>query len=108
MATKKVTELPERVTLNLDSLERETKADPFSIAFGGRRIEFADVQEIDYRILMTFESDPLAFFSHAIKAEDKEHFDAQPLPGWKLEALIRAYRDHYGLGAPGNAPGSGI
>lgn len=106
--TKKVTALPERVSINLDSLEREDRPEEFSAVVGGKRLVFADPKEVDYRLLMEFEANPNLFFSEALSEEDKEHWDSQErIPAWKLEALVAAYRDHFGLGAPGNDAGSG-
>lgn len=106
---------PDKIMLNLDTLEREQvrglpkkKPEPFRLTFLGRNLTFEDPLEIPSPILMRMEESPERFFRAALDDDDYNHilanFDA--IPGWKLQALMQGYQDYYGLDGQGNARGS--
>lgn len=106
---------PEKIQLNLDTLEREQvrglpakKVEPFRIVFDGKMLTFEDPLEIAAPILMRMEETPERFFRAALDNEDFAHIMVNfgKLPGWKLQALLQSYQDYYGLDGQGNAIGS--
>lgn len=99
-----------KVSLNLDSLERENRAEPFSVVIGGKRYVLLDVQDTDYRALLgglraAQTGRPEVLMALIVPAKDIEAFDANSLPTYKLQALIAAYMKHYGVDL-GEAPAS--
>lgn len=99
---------PSKVTLNLDTLEREGAPEPFAIAHGGRRYELQDPHDVDYRELLESQQlaaagNPARAIELVVREEDREAFFANPMPSWKLEKLFRAYNEHFGLPSPGEA-----
>lgn len=115
MATS-TTPSPEKIQLNLDTLEREQvrglpkkKPEPFRITFLGRNLTFEDPLEVPSPILMRMEETPERFFRAALASDDDfthimNNFDA--IPGWKLQAIMQGYQDYYGIDSAGNARGS--
>lgn len=97
----------EKVQLNLDSLDREEAFEPFAFVLDGRRIVMTDPKEISWQDLQTIEV-PSQFAKHAMSVEDRKFFVAKKLPGWKFNALFKAYQEHYGLDTEGNAHASRI
>ena len=90
------------VTINLDTYEVERPSEEFSFVLGGRRIVALDPRDIDWRLLVDID-DPDAFADTVLSDEDGEFFkEFAPFPAGKLNALLTAYRDHFGLGSPGN------
>jgi hypothetical protein len=104
MATvKKIT--PDKISMNLDTLEREGgDREPFVVVIGGRTVTFTDATELDWRILMKM--GPYDFFVHCLSDEDHEYVMTQPIKGWQIQKMVKAYQDHYGLVDEGNAAGS--
>lgn len=96
---------PTPISFDLDGLEREGAPGPFVTHIGGRRIQFVDANEVDWQTIETLDSDR-ALYKLVIPEEDQEHFFAQKIPMWKIQALARAYRDHFGMGTAGNAVAS--
>jgi len=94
--TDNVTPLPQKVHLNLDTLEREKTYETFTPVVNGRAIRMTDPSELDWKVLLTIE-DPSQFLRHAIAEEDKEYLRNQDIPGWKFAKLIEGYVKHYGL-----------
>lgn len=90
---------PAPVSLNLDTVEREGgDRPPFVFTLGGKRIQLADALELDWKILITAEKDPPQFYREAIMDdEQRKHFFAQKIPGWKMQRLMRSYFEHYGI-----------
>lgn len=115
MAAASTTPSPEKVQLNLDTLEREQvrglpkpKAEPFKISFNGKVLTFEDPLEISAPVLMRMEETPERFFRAALGDEDFIHImtNFDQIPGWKLQALMQGYQDYYGLDGQGNVSGS--
>lgn len=88
---------PAPVALNLDTLDREARPDPFSVVLGGKPYVFIDPEDIDWRDLLDALNNPRVFFAKMLHAEDAEEFERNDLPGWKLNKLIGAYLEHYGI-----------
>lgn len=106
-----------RVNLDLDTLEREhvrglpEKKDPFVVNLDGRVVTFKDAVEVDALVLMDLLSSPARFFKGTLDGDDYRHVMdvyAKPgkLPGWKLNGLMQAYQDYYGLDDQGNVVAS--
>ncbi|MFG3710883.1 hypothetical protein [Micromonospora sp. NPDC047730] len=94
------------VALDLDTLEREGAKDPFTFRHGGKRFMMSDPQEIDWQKLLVALRDPVFFMTLALPADDREEFFSLDMPSWKMNRLVKAYSEHYGLPSPGEAAGS--
>lgn len=98
---------PPKVALNLDTLEREgDQPEPFMVVFQGKPMTFQDAQELDHQQLRRAMYEPTYFFQIALSREDSKRFLAAKVPTWKIEELMSAYNEHYGLDTPGNANAS--
>ena len=92
----------DKITINLDTYEDEKPAEPFVFVLEGRRMEAKNPGDIDWRLLADID-DPDAFADTCLEEDDAEFFKGvTPFPAKKLNALSTAYRDHFGLGSPGN------
>lgn len=97
MPKDNVRTLNQKVNLNLDELERESK-EPFSAVIDGHRFTMKDPQEIDFKDLLSIEH-PANFFKYALDDDAKKILAEATVPGWKFEALLKGYMEHYGLDA---------
>lgn len=96
-----------KVSLNLDTLEREDPREPFSIVISGKRIVMSDPSDLDWKVLMDLnENNPMQFFRYVVAPDDQAHFKKADIPGWKMRKLMELYQEHYGLDNLGNAVGS--
>lgn len=109
------TSRPNRVHLNLDSLDRERvvgvpdkKTDPYVVTFAGRELTFADASELPYETVLNMDTHPTIFFRSTLSEEDYAFFreHSRQLKGWQLRALMDGYRGYYGLDEQGNVVGS--
>lgn len=93
-----------KAALNLDALEREggTRI-PFDVVINGRRFVMADPKEIDWQDLLVAMRNPVMFIRMILPPDDHRDFFAAKIPSWKMDALIVAYQQHYGLPDPGEA-----
>lgn len=91
-----------RIQVNLDTLEREVKREPFSFVLNGRQIVLSDPADLDWQIVESFTSER-EFLRHAMSEADLEHFLTNPMPIWKMEHLGKQYQAHYGIEEPGKA-----
>lgn len=91
--------------LDLDKMEREGAAAPFDFVLGGKRYLMSDPQEVDWQDLMAAMSSPAMFFRLVLPAEDRAQFFEARCPTWKMNRLMQAYLDHYGLPSGPNAAG---
>ncbi len=89
-----MTELPHGVPL--DDLEAEGVEAPFSLRLDGKRIELKAAQDVSWDALLDSGTWP-GFLANIVP--DVHQPDIQRLPGWKMDALIAAYRKHSGLSA---------
>jgi hypothetical protein len=97
---------PAPVALNLDTLDREARPGPFSVVLGGKPYVFLDPEDIDWRDLLHALKDPSVFFNLMLPADKSKAWAANKLPGWKLNALMDNYIQHYGLQSSPEAPAS--
>lgn len=89
-----------RVMVNLDTLENNAKREPFTFVLNGRQIRLADPGDLDWRAIDKLE-DERGFLKLAMTDEDLGFFIEQAVPMWKMDALGRAYQEHYGMEDPG-------
>lgn len=93
-----------KVTLDLDALEREGAVDePFTFRYKERDYEMIDPQEIDWQDLLSGLRNPGLFVRFAMSNEDQKNFFGERVPAWKMNALMQAYQEHFGLPDLGNA-----
>lgn len=87
-----------KIGLNLDTLEREGGvAEPFSAIIDGKRYVFGDAAEIDWKQILTSMRNPAAFFNNVLAEKDRKTFLETDIPTWKINALMSAYTEHYGM-----------
>lgn len=98
-----IADKPAPVAINLDTLELEKGNDvPFVAVIAGKRLTFTDPTEIPWQDLAGLEN-PYEFADVALEDEgERETFLETRVPVKKIQALMKAYRDHYGLGEAGN------
>jgi hypothetical protein len=89
------------VSLDLDALERENPAKPFTLLHGGHVLTFVDPEELDWQDLIRALQQPALFFEICLGAADRDVFQQTPLPGWKLKRLLDAYLQHHGIASSG-------
>jgi hypothetical protein len=94
-----------KAALNLDILERENPKAPFDFVHHGRRYLLSDPQEIDWQRLLVAMRNPVLFVRLVLPPDDHREFFGTDLPAWKMNALMKAYQEHYGLPAAGEADG---
>lgn len=93
---------PAGVKLNLDTYEHEAeRPEPFAVVVGGKRIILNDPFYLDWQDAADVD-DPFELAEKCMSEEDREHFLETRLPMWKLQKLVEAYQEHYGLGSRGN------
>lgn len=93
-----------RAAMNLDELEREGgPTSPFDFVLEGKRYLLADPQDLDWQDIISAMSNPVMFFRLVLPAEDHSTFFRSRIPGWKMNALMRGYQNHYGLPNQGEA-----
>lgn len=100
------TPVTEDVSLDLDVLEREDRKDPFTFRLQGHTYTIGDPEDLDWQIQMRAFGDPVYFLRHAMSAADVEKFFSTECPGWKLEAVMKGFRKHFGLPDLGELAGS--
>lgn len=98
MTDDNVTQLPVKIHLDLDAVERPSKdiKEPFVVKINGRTITMIDPSDLDWRDLLLMES-PMDFLRYALSPEDKSWLTEQATPGWKFSQLMEAYYSHYDL-----------
>ncbi|HET7388425.1 MAG TPA: hypothetical protein VFJ19_17365 [Nocardioidaceae bacterium] len=95
---------PSEVSLDLDTLEKESDPGPFTFRAGGERFEVRDVRDVDWQDLLTVD---LGIESlRAALGDDWKRFEKVRLSGWKLDKLIAGFMRHYGLGNSGEGDAS--
>ncbi len=91
--------------LDLDKLDREGAPGPFDFVLEGRRYIMSDPQDVDWQDLLSAMQNPVMFFRLVLPADDQTAFFTTRLPAWKMNKLMSAYQDHYGLPSAGNVNG---
>ncbi len=99
-------ERPAPAMLDLDSLEREGAAEPFTFQLAGKRFLMSDPRDVDWQDLLVSLSSPQVFFRLVLPPEDHQSFFGSRLPGWKMQTLMTRYQQHYGIPDAGEAVGS--
>lgn len=96
------------VDLDLDALEWEGEKKPFSVNVGGRRYELLATAQLDWRDYAALQTDKVPGISlqRLVKPEDRQAWDANKLPFFKLNKIFETYRLHYKMDDPGEAPAS--
>lgn len=95
------------MSFDLDALEREDAKEVFTATVGGKDVRFADPSDLDWQDVASINAaDPEQFLSSVVHEDDSEHFFGESIPSWKLNKLLEAYLDHYGLAAPGETSAS--
>lgn len=86
------------VDFDLDAAQRPASAikPKFAATIGGRRVEFEDPEELDWKDLLDIE-EPIGFLRYSVSEDDRIHILAQKMPAWKLSQLMEAYQLHYGF-----------
>lgn len=98
--------------LNLDTLEREGGTpEPYIVELGGRVYSLVDPKERDYADVLQAQREiadgnTLKALEIYVAPEDRNAFFANRLPGWKIDALIKGYHEHFGLPVPGESSAS--
>lgn len=97
-APKKVTDLPENVTLDLDAYERpaEEVIPPFVVRLGGRTVTMTNPEDIDWQDLLDIEN-PADFLRYCVDKDDAKFILGLALPGHKFAKLMETYQEHYGI-----------
>ena len=90
-----VTQLNQRVAVNLDELERDQKP-PFAFVHDGQRVEMVDPRELDFKDLMAIEH-PANFLKYALSDAAKKLLAETKMPGWKFDRLIEEYMKYYDI-----------
>jgi len=91
--------------MNLDAMEREGAADPFEFILDAKQYTLMDPAEVDWQDLIAAMSSPHTFFRFVLPADDHLTFFAARIPAWKLNNLMNAYTEHYGLPSAPNPNG---
>lgn len=97
MPAKPHGDTPPKVTINLDTLEREQTPEPFVVFVGGTRITLEDAALVDWQVLAYAEQNPRRLLKTLMSEQDWSAFVKMSLPSWKIRALVVAYREHYGM-----------
>lgn len=86
------------VDFDLDAAQRpaDKVKSTFVARIGGREIEFADPETLDWKDLLGID-EPVGFLRYSVSEDDRLHLLAQEMPAWKLGQLMEAYQIHYGF-----------
>jgi hypothetical protein len=89
---------------DMDALEREGAVpEPFTFQYEGATYHMLDPQEIDWQNLLSGLRNPALFVRFAMPLDEQRDFFARQVPSWKMNKLMAAYQDHFGLPDLGNA-----
>lgn len=92
-----------KVGLDLDALEREgEQSEKFTFSFDGETYEMLDPSDIDWQDLLSGLRNPALFIRYAMSIDGQRSFFAKRIPAWKMNKLMTAYQDHYGIPDLGN------
>lgn len=96
---------------DLDTFERDEVPEPFIVKLGGKSYTLMDIQSCDYRDILKaveYESggQPQRAIEIVVLAKDRATFFANKIPNYKLTAMFKSYREHYGVTDPGEADAS--
>jgi hypothetical protein len=92
-----------KVGIDLDALEREGQVpEAFVFNHDGVSYTLLDPQEIDWQDLLAGLRNPALFIRFALPIDQQRDFFSKRVPSWKMNRLMQAYQDHYGLPDLGN------
>lgn len=92
----------DHIDFNLDTLELEKPAKPFTFVLDDRKITLQDPQTLDVFELASLRADdPAGFFRACCSEEDFAYIAEKSMPGWKFGKLIEQFQRHTGIVAPG-------
>jgi hypothetical protein len=93
-----------KALFDLDALEREgAVSEAFTFQYEGEQFEMLDPQEIDWQNLLSGLRNPALFIRFAMPLDAQKRFFAKQVPAWKMNKLMAAYQEHYGIPDLGNA-----
>lgn len=93
---------------NAEKLELQNRPEPFEYEFtDGTVVVFKDPKGLHYKKLMTLGSGTIDDTMQGILGDDYDKAVDQPeFDGYLMEALFKAYQEHFGLPSPGESPAS--
>jgi hypothetical protein len=95
-----------KVGIDLDKLENEGNSTPFTFRHGGKEFTLGDPDDVDFFDIVEYGSTPAGNAMLICKLLD-DQLDAfraaGPIPKRKIDALMEAYSNHYGMATPGEA-----
>lgn len=103
MSTSTKTKAPDDqpFDFNLDTVEAEVELTPFRVHFGGRRWEFAHMQDLDaWDLIEAAEGGELAAVKGSMElalGDQWPEFRKIRMPQYKVMPLFNAWRDHCGV-----------
>lgn len=88
----------DKIHLDLNSVERDVKYDPFVFDWKGRVISLTDPAELDYRKLLEVDT-PVGFLKFTASQEDRDFLASAEgtMESWRLNLLVEAYYKHFGI-----------
>jgi hypothetical protein len=91
-----------KTPFNLDALERENAMERFPITHAGKTYELIAPEEYDYSTALAIgealqAGRPADALSVLLDPKDRASFFKKPLPLWKVQQLLKAYNENYGL-----------
>jgi hypothetical protein len=96
-----------KVGIDLDKIDNEaTDKAPFTFRHGGKEWTLGSAQDMDFFDIVEYGSSPAgqAVLICKLLGDQLEEFRAVgPIPARKINALMDAYQEHYGLPSPGEA-----
>ena len=104
----RITDKPGKVDLNLDTLDLEAAAPPFTFVAGGQRFVVENIEERDWQDLLDFDAaDPKATMALMLGEEQFQKFSqVRGVSMRKLKPLLTRIQEHFGLGDVGEGDAS--
>jgi hypothetical protein len=96
------------VLLDVNALEREDAPTPFAVKVGTKKYRLVDPPELSVNDFLGITSNPASFLTAAVAEKDRPAFTEALLamPAWKVNQVVKAYREHFGLPEPGESDAS--
>ncbi len=90
------------VDLDLDAIERDGhRPGPFAFRMDGQEFTLNDPKEIDWQDLVVAQRNPLMFIRFTMGEAQYKKFLVLRCPEWKMEHLMVAFFQHYGMTTDG-------
>jgi hypothetical protein len=95
-----------KTPFNLDALERVSDLDRFPVTHEGKTYNLIAPDEYEYSTALEIgkalsEGRAADALSVLVAPEDRAAFFEKPMQLWKVQRLVEAYNQHYGLGSAG-------